>query len=131
MRIPMAAVEAVATGALVLAPTAALAVKPAPTTPTIALATGVPALGSSVTFTVQYPNTVKNPVIAVDCYQSGAVVWSFVGGVGDAYLLGGDSSPWRSNGGSASCVADLENETWHAGVESFTQLAETSFTATG
>lgn len=94
-----------------------------------ALTSSYPSLGTSVSFVTVVPSTAKNPAIALNCYQGGTVVWSYVGATTSTYKLGGDSSPWLANGGSASCVAQLVSVTWKAGVESMTQLASTSFTA--
>jgi hypothetical protein len=88
-----------------------------------------PALGQAVAFATTVPNTDKSPAIVVNCYQNGTLVWGEVGSVSASYKLGGDSSPWLTNGGTASCDAQLVNITWHAGTESISQLASTSFAA--
>jgi hypothetical protein len=110
--------------------------QPSAVAPSIALASppGVaatqPALGQTVAFVTTYSaSAYKNPVVVLNCYQNGVVVWGYVGTPTDTYKLGGDGSPWLSNGGSASCVADLENLTIVHRVENFQKLAETSFTA--
>ncbi len=75
-----------------------------------------PHLGEWVNFATTYPNSVKNPRIAVNCYQpdlSGTLVWGQVGLVTDSFKLGGDSSAWLTNGGDAMCEADLYNLTWN------------------
>jgi hypothetical protein len=92
-------------------------------------ASAQPQLGSTVNFVTRYSSTYKNPRVVIQCYQGNVVVWSYVGLTTDSYKLGGDSSPWLDNGGSATCVADLDNLTWDHKVESFTQLANDVFTA--
>src|SRR6516225_2840805 len=84
------------------------------TTASIALRPGDPSLGESVSFVTTYPSSAKNPVIEVNCYQNGTLVWGEVGLVGGSYKLGGDSSPWLNNGGgSATCEAELLNQVWN------------------
>jgi hypothetical protein len=107
---------------------ASIALAPSPSTGTVS-----PALGSSVWFTTAYSSTTKNPVIDSECYQNGTIVWSEVDTVSYAaqygVLLGGDSSPWLQNGGSASCVSMLQSRTFKPSGEVVSTLAQTSFTA--
>lgn len=88
-----------------------------------------PSLGSSVTFTVTYPTSVKTPRVEVLCYQNGALVYGEAGSPGDTFVLGGGGSLWLTAGGSASCVANLYYFTWKAGQPATTYLASTSFDA--
>jgi hypothetical protein len=90
-----------------------------------------PSLGSSVSFTVTYPTSVKTPRVEVLCYQNGALVYGEAGSPGDTFLLGGGGSLWLTAGGSASCVANLYYFTWKAGQPATTYLATTSFDAAG
>lgn len=115
---------------------AAGAAQPAPVASTIAFASPAgataqpaPALGQSVAFATTYPNTTKNPSIEVDCYQNGVLVWGRVGAVSDGYLLGGAWSPWVDNGGSAQCVAMLEDIVWVHKMEQINRLASMPFAA--
>lgn len=92
-----------------------------------------PSLGNAVSYTETYPSNTKNPVIETNCYQNGAIVWGEVDSVSSAnqngVLLGGDSSAWLTNGGSASCTASLESRYFKSGLEHVIVLASTSFTA--
>jgi hypothetical protein len=90
-----------------------------------------PSLGSSVTFTVTYPTSVKTPRVEVLCYQNGALVYGEAGSPGDTFVLGGGGSLWLTAGGSASCTANLYYFTWKAGQPATTYLASTSFDAAG
>jgi len=113
--------------------TAALAgPKSSETAPTISLKGGEPVLGASVSFSTTYSN-VKYPAVEVNCYQNGALVWGQVGLPTDIFKLGGDSSPWLSNGGGpASCVGELLSETWRGTTEeAMTVLATTPFAVSG
>ena len=80
-------------------------------------ASSQPALGTYVTFTTVVPNNVQNPRVEVLCYQNGALVYGESGGTDWAFQLGGASSLWLSNGGSASCVANLYYFTSHSTTE--------------
>jgi hypothetical protein len=66
-----------------------------------------PSLGNWVTFSSDYPSNTKNPRIQVMCYQDGNLVYGEAGAPDHSFELGGASSDWRRNGGSASCKADL------------------------
>jgi hypothetical protein len=90
-----------------------------------------PSLGSSVSFTVTYPTSVKTPRVEVLCYQNGALVYGEAGSPGDTFVLGGGGSLWLTAGGSASCTANLYYFTWKAGQPATTYLASTSFDAAG
>lgn len=93
-----------------------------PTTASIRLDQSDPHLGDWVTFT-----TSGGSRIAVACYQGGLnMVYSADQSTGTAFLLGGTSSEWRSNGGSALCYAWLYSRSLSNGF-----LASTSFTAGG
>jgi hypothetical protein len=95
------------------------------------LAAASPALGTSVTFDVAYPKTVKNPRIEVLCSQAGELVYGEAGAVSDAFLLGGGWSLWKERGGSADCVANLYYFGSKAGQQTYNWLAGTSFAAGG
>ena len=102
------------------------------TSASIALNPGDPSIGQSVSFITTYPKTVKNPVVEVNCYQNGTLVWGQVGSVTGSYKLGGDSSPWLNNGGGpANCEADLLSQVWNGNSqEQMTLMAYTTFAAT-
>lgn len=66
---------------------------------------GDPALGSTVSFVVDMNgNRAKNPRVVVQCSQNGALVYGVNGGLTSSFKLGGDSSPWVTAGGGASCT---------------------------
>jgi hypothetical protein len=92
-----------------------------------------PALGSSVDFTTAYPKSTKNPRIEVRCYDaSGAMVYAAAGGTDYVFLLGGGSSLWTANGGTANCTARLFDLIWNGNnPQEVIWLASTSFEATG
>ncbi len=93
-----------------------------PTTASRRLNQSDPHLGDSVTFT-----TSGGSRIAVACYQGGLnMVYSADQATGTAFLLGGTSSEWVSNGGEALCYAWLYSKSLSNGF-----LASTSFTASG
>jgi hypothetical protein len=100
------------------------------TTASIALTPGDPSLSESVTFVTTYPKATKSPAVEINCYQNSVLVWGQVGLVTDSYKLGGDSSPWLTNGGTATCFSNLDSITFKAGVETKTVLATMSFTTT-
>jgi hypothetical protein len=121
-------------GLVVLAVTGpAQAAKPTgSTTSSIALNETDPHLGGTVTFTVSHPSTVKNPRVAVRCYQNDAMVYAAAGATGDSFVLGGASSAWVTNGGSAHCTAELFHYVWNGNKpQQYTSLAWTSFDAAG
>jgi hypothetical protein len=115
------------------APGMTLASSPNTTTSSLAVMQSAPALGATVTFHSTYSNNAKNPTVVTNCYQSGTVVWGEVDSASSAtspgVLLGGNSSPWLTNGGSATCTADLYSLTFKGGVEQWTLLAGDPFTA--
>ena len=89
-------------------------------------------LGAVVTFTSDYPRSVKNPRISVRCWQAGTMVWATSGGVSDSYVLGGAVSDWTRVGGAADCTADLYDLAWNgASMQEWTWLAGTTFAAGG
>ena len=105
-----------------------------PQTPSsITLLSSDPALGSQVSFANTYPNGTKNPADSVACYQNGSVVWSEILNISQeqqyGFKLGGDSSPWLTSGGSASCSADLISVDFKPSGETITVLARDPFTA--
>ena len=98
---------------------------------TTALAASAPRLGAAVAFDAGYPKTVRNPRVAVKCYQDGVLVYAEAGGVDESFVLGGGSSDWLRSGGSASCEADLFYFTYKGKVQSYHWLASTAFDAAG
>jgi hypothetical protein len=90
-----------------------------------------PTLGSSVAFATGYPKAVKNPRVAVKCYQDGVLVYAEAGTVDDSFVLGGASSDWLRSGGAANCEADLFYFTYKGNVQSYHGLASTTFDAAG
>ena len=90
------------------------------------------ALGSTVTFSTSYSSNVKNPRVQVMCYQNGALVYGEAGSVDHTFTLGGYASQWVTNGGPASCKADLFDLVWNGNnPQQVTWLATTSFDAAG
>jgi hypothetical protein len=85
-----------------------------------------PTLGDSVSFSTGYPNNVQNPRIEVLCYQNGSLVYGAAGAVTDSFLLGGGGSIWLTNGGSATCTANLFYFGQHAGSQTYNVLASTT-----
>ena len=82
-----------------------------------------PRLGDLVNFT--YSGTSKEPRIQIACYQGGLNVTFAVDQAASTwFLLGGSSSEWKTNGGSADCVAYLYTRNIVDGT-----IARTSFTA--
>jgi hypothetical protein len=81
-----------------------------------------PHLGDWVTFT-----TSGGSRVALACYQGGLnMVYSADQATGTAFLLGGTSSEWLTNGGDALCYAWLYSKNLSNGF-----LAATSFNAGG
>ena len=81
-----------------------------------------PHLGDWVTFT-----TSGGSLVNVACYQGGLnLVYAAAQPTGSAFLLGGPSSDWLSNGGDAICWAWLYGKNTKQGF-----LASTSFIAGG
>ena len=87
-----------------------------------------PRLGESVTFTTSFPSKLDANFVYVQvlCYQNGALVFGTAGRYDGAFVLGGSVSPWLTNGGPASCNADL----YYWG-QKYNQLASTEFSARG
>jgi hypothetical protein len=71
------------------------------------------------------------PMVAVWCYQSGDLVYMALNKPATEFLLGGAASAWVTNGGPATCEADLYAYGWKGGQESIRNLASTPFDATG
>jgi hypothetical protein len=116
--------------ALMLMVGSAWAGKPGPSSASaIAPAQTSMSLGSTVTFSVSYPQSVKYPRVQVLCYQNSGLVYGEAGTYDHAFVLGGASSKWVTNGGSASCEADLYYFSVKNGVEVYNQLAATRFKA--
>jgi hypothetical protein len=104
------------------------------------------ALGATVTFTVTgIPKNVQNPRVEVLATRAGsdAVIYGEAGSVAQAtgdpnnvtnvggFLLGGGSSIWLTEGGPATCVANLFEFTKVKGRQTQSILATTSFPAAG
>ncbi len=99
---------------------------------TITLDQAGPHLGGYVTFSVSYAGNVKSPRIQVMCYQDGALVYGEAGPADQSFLLGGASSTWLTNGGPASCTADLFYIVWNGNnPQQVFFLVSTSFDAAG
>ena len=66
-------------------------------------------LGSAVTFktVVNGVNNPEYPMIYLECRQNGVVVYEKLDNPNEAFILGGVSSQWKSNGGPATCKAYL------------------------
>lgn len=90
-----------------------------------------PALGTTVTFSTGYPNSVNNPRVEVLCYQAGELVFGMAGVPGEEFLLGGGGSIWKDRGGPADCVANLYFFSWKRNTPTSTTLASTGFSAGG
>lgn len=76
----------------------------------IVLDQAAPALGDDVTFTttVQPLTGQAYPMIDLECYQGGAIVFSQLDHPDADFLLGGGGSVWKDvTGGAADCVAKL------------------------
>jgi hypothetical protein len=98
----------------------------------ISLASSDPHLGGSVSFNVSYPSTVKDPRVAVRCFQSGVLVYAEAGAASDSFVLGGGSSDWLRNGGGAQCTGELFTMVTKPNrPQEYTSLAWTSFDAAG
>jgi len=128
-------VGAVATIAIVaLAASSASAAKPrtsTSTTSTIALNESAPALGTNVTFTTSASGLAgwEWPMVYVSCRQGGTSVYGALDQPSATFQLGGGSSQWLTNGGSADCTATLYAYGLRGGQETARSLASTSFSA--
>ena len=119
-----------------LAPPAAAAPggKPTTTEPpaSIVLNESEPRLGGTVTFTLTYSKRIKGARYAVRCYQDGRMTYAEARAEGEALLLGGGGSEWLTNGGAASCTAELFYFVWNGtNPQEYHSLAWTSFEAAG
>lgn len=90
-----------------------------------------PRLGQTVSFTAVLAKSAKNPVLILDCFQNQSLVWEQRGAPSDSYLLGGTSSQWQSNGGSATCVANVYDLVTKGGTVYYMVQAVTQFVADG
>jgi hypothetical protein len=93
------------------------------------LAAAAPRLGSSVKFSAGYPTGTKNAWVSLRCYQDGVLVYGEGGAPSGSFTLGGGSSVWLADGGSASCQAELGDLYWRGGRQYYTYLADTWFDA--
>ena len=75
--------------------------------PSIRVNESDPHLGGTASFTVAYPDTVKNPLVAITCLQNGVTVYHEANVASYVFTLGGGWSMWLQNGGSAGCAAEL------------------------
>ncbi len=89
-----------------------------------------PKLGDWVTFNYSYSGTISSPRIEIDCYQNGVMTFASAAPADQAQQLGGGSSQWLTNGGSATCNAILYYWDFHP-TQTFLWLAQTSFNAAG
>lgn len=85
-----------------------------------------PKLGDTVNFTTSGES--RSSRITIACYQGGLgnMVFTVDQEAGSNFLLGGSTSTWLSQGGSADCYAWLYNRTLTKGM-----LAATIFVAEG
>ena len=90
-----------------------------------------PHLGSTVTFTVTVPSSVKAPRVSVMCSQGTALVYGEAGTFDHAFLLGGASSVWLQVGGAADCAVDLFYWDYAGQQQVYVWLASTTFSAGG
>ena len=88
-----------------------------------------PRLGDGVAFATTYPKQLDKYGVGVhlSCFQNGSLVYSETQPNTATFTLGGTSSPWRTTGGPAYCVADLYY--WNS--QGFNWLAGAQFTASG
>ena len=93
-----------------------------PTTASVKLDQTDTHLGDLVTFT-----TTGGSWIKIQCHKSiSEPMWGAEGPTGTSFVLGGDSSIWKTVGGSVSCVANL-----YSGSSSSTVLATTGWYSGG
>jgi hypothetical protein len=90
-----------------------------------------PKLGDTVTFTTIYPSSMDKYAMSIQvlCYQGGSLVFATAGLTDRSFVLGGTVSPWRDNGGAATCHADLYY--WSTNGQKYNQVATTEFNAAG
>jgi hypothetical protein len=91
-----------------------------------------PHLGEWVTFSVTLPPLPgwADPRIQIMCHQSGVLTYGEAGPFDQPFLLGGGSSEWLTNGGSADCLADLYYWSYNGGQE-WNGMQSASFVAEG
>ena len=90
-----------------------------------------PHLGTTVTFTVSVPSSVKAPRVSVTCSQGTSLVYGEAGAFDHAFLLGGASSVWLQVGGAAECAVDLFYWDYVGQHQVYVWLASTAFSAGG
>ena len=100
-------------------------------TPSLTLDQTDPHLGTTVTFTVTAPRSVKAPRVSVTCSQGTTLVYGEAGTFDHAFLLGGASSLWLELGGPADCTADLFYWDYVGQQQVYVWLAQTTFSAGG
>ena len=97
----------------------------------VATSSSQPRLGSQVSFAAGYPTRTKNPWVSLVCYQDGVLVYGQGGSPASEFYLGAASSVWVTNGGAATCKAELGDLYWRGGQQYYTYMAETWFEAEG
>jgi hypothetical protein len=90
-----------------------------------------PHLGSTVTFTVEAPRSVKAPRVSVMCSQGTTLVYGEAGTFDHAFVLGGASSLWLELGGPVDCDADLFYWDYVGQQQVYVWLANVTFSAGG
>ena len=100
-------------------------------TSSLALDQTDPHLGSTVTFTVTAPRSVKAPRVSVMCSQGATLVYGEAGTFDHAFLLGAASSLWLELGGPADCTADLFYWDYVGQQQIYVWLADVTFSARG
>ena len=134
-------VSSLAIAAILVVPATAFAAKgggtPAPAWIALATVSGQSvaaaqaSLGSAVRFSTSYASTTRNPWVSVTCYQAGLLVYGEGGAPNADFVLGGAASQWVTNGGAATCRAELGDLYWRGGHQYYTYLANVNFDAAG
>lgn len=77
---------------------------------TIAGPFGETTLGSTITFQTTTDNLKGNqyPLVDLECFQDGSIVFAQLDYPDANFLLGGGSSYWLEHGGDATCIAYLD-----------------------
>jgi hypothetical protein len=86
-------------------------------------------LGGTVGFTTNAVGLAgwEYPMVSLDCYQNGSLVYIELNHPDHEFMLGGGGSTWLTNGGAAHCIATLAAY----GKQSARPLATTEFDAAG
>ena len=90
-----------------------------------------PKIGDWVNFTSIFPDSLNRYSMSIQvlCYQNGLLVFATAGRYDHSFLLGGTTSPWLTNGGPATCNADLYY--WSTNGTKFNIVASTQFDVAG